>query len=153
MRPASALMMAHNRGARQAALCLYPATMNLSLQFHDSEVRDVQATGEGLIVAFSAAAVRSSDRRNGADGYVMNLEMLLTRATWSGAPADGVGRLSTGVLSIDDVPISPLPLPFARDGQVEVRLNFANGTLLSIAAAAVALRFSGEPRWVESYAC
>ena len=127
--------------------------MSLSLQFHDSEVRQAQTAGADLSVAFSAASVRSSDRQNGIDGYVLNLEMLLTQATWTGARADGVGRLSTGALSIDGVPLSPVPLPLARAGKVALTLTFANGTLLSIAARSVLIRFSGEPRWVESYAC
>ena len=61
--------------------------MTLALQFHDSEVRQVQATGDDLSVEFSAAAVHSSDRQNGSDGYALNLEMRLTAASWSGALA------------------------------------------------------------------
>ena len=130
--------------------------MNLTFQFHDSEVRQVQAAGAAsadLDVAFSAAAVRSPDRQNGADGYVLNLEMRLTRATGSGTLADGVGRLSAGALCIDGVPLSPVPLPMARDGRVELTLNFTNGTLLSIAAVAIEFRFAGDVRFVESFAC
>ena len=130
--------------------------MNLTFQFHDSEVRQVQAAGAAsadLDVAFSAAAVRSPDRQNGADGYVLNLEMRLTGAAWSGTLADGVGRLSAGALCIDGVPLSPVPLPMARDGRVELTLNFTNGTLLSIAAVAIEFRFAGDVRFVESFAC
>ena len=89
----------------------------------------------------------------GSRNVALITDLSVTQATWSGALADGVGRLSTGALSIDGVPLSPVPLPLARAGKVALTLTFANGTLLSIAARSVLIRFSGEPRWVESYAC
>jgi hypothetical protein len=130
--------------------------MMLALRFHDSEVRTVQATGNRLSVQFSAASVRQSNGQSGApatEGHVPNLELLLTRATWSGLLNDGVGRLSAGGLAVDGVPVAPVPLPWARSGKVTLELNFANGTALSVAAGSVEFRFSGEPRFFESHAC
>jgi hypothetical protein len=128
-------------------------SMNLVLQFHDSEVRQIRANGDELSVAFSAASVRRVGSAARSEGYVSNLELRLAGATWAGPLADAVGSLSTGALSIDGVPVSPVPLPWACEGRVAVTLDFANGTRLTLAARSVELRFAGEPRLVESYVC
>ncbi len=127
--------------------------MTLVLQFHDSEVRQISANGDELCVAFSAASVRRLDTVDRREGYVLNLEMQLAGVACEGSLAEAVGRLSSGALCADGAHVSPVPLPWAREGQVAVTLNFANGTALSVAARSVELRFAGEPRWVESYAC
>jgi hypothetical protein len=130
--------------------------MTLTLRFHDSEVRAVHATDDHLSVQFSAASVgRSAGLPDTpfAEGHVPNLDLLLTQATWSGALNDAVGRLSAGALAVDGVRVAPVPLPCVRTGSVAVELNFANGTVLSIAANSVEIRFLGEPRFFESHAC
>lgn len=127
--------------------------MNLTLQFHDSEVARVESDGDRLSVRFSAASVRQGGGGVATEGHVSNLEMLMARAAWSGSLDDAVGRLSSGSLRVDDEPVGPLALPLAREGRVAVTLSFANGAALSITAASIALRFDGEPRWIESYAC
>lgn len=124
----------------------------MNLDFQDSEVHLVQGTEDGLVVRFSAAAVRGAGR-DGAAGYVQNLELVLTPATWSGPLNECMGRLSQGQLQVNAVRVPVLPLPFAAEGAVQLGLGFSNGAQLSAQGATVTLRFVGEARFRESCAC
>ena len=120
-------------------------------EFHDSEVSEVRAEGPDLLLRFSAASVRQAS--DGAAGHVRSLLMRLAGAEADGPLHEGVGRLAAGELFAGGSRIAPVPLPFAAEGAVHVSLRFNNGTQLSVRAIAVALRFGGDPRFMESYAC
>ncbi|WP_119154032.1 hypothetical protein [Caldimonas tepidiphila] len=131
--------------------------MNDALLFHDSEVRLAFADGDTLRVQFSAAHVerREAGPRAGAPvlGYARTLELAFARAAWTGALHECVGRLVQGRLSAAGAAHARLPLPFDAPGPVRCELAFHNGTLLEVEAGAVSCRFTGDPRFVESYAC
>ncbi|RZI79427.1 MAG: hypothetical protein EOP38_25425 [Rubrivivax sp.] len=134
--------------------------MNMALQFHDSEVLRVESNEGVLRVVFAAAFVH---RTTGLDsekypqaGYVHALEMVFAKATWTGSPlSDCLGRLSAGHVMehADKARRSCIDLPFASRGPVSAELQFANGSLLSIAAEALVCQFTGEPRFSEPLSC
>lgn len=124
--------------------------MQGQLEFHDSEVRSIALQVDVLTLAFSAAFVHA----DGAGlGYVQSLELACTGATVDGPLADSVGRLTHGTLWVDGVARSTLPFPYTAPGPVRVELQFSNGTRLAITAASLACRFTGDPKFVESFAC
>lgn len=130
--------------------------MNLRLEFHDSEVRGVEADADSLRVVFSAAHVHRMDERPGraaASGYAQSVEMEFPEAMWSGALPDCSGRLSDGRVVFDGVAHPIITLPCSLNGPVSAEFQFSNGAWLSVAASALVCRFTGEPRFVESFAC
>jgi hypothetical protein len=128
--------------------------MNAALEFHDSEVSSVECTGSTLCVRFAAAYVHHSEGRPGSDagaGYVQTLELLFHEAQWSGNVQLCFGRLSDGQLREGEHAMSLVPLPYQSSTAVGVELAFQNGERLSIKAVSAVIRFTGEPRFVESY--
>ena len=131
--------------------------MNVALEFHDSEVSTVQPNGEDLSISFSAAYVHRSEGAPGVDagsGYVQALEMLLHRATWSGELRACLGRLSGGYLCSGGQRLPLVPLPYeSAGGPIRVEFVFQNGESLTATAERIVVRFTGEPRFVESFKC
>ena len=130
--------------------------MNSALEFHDSEVASVHRMGDTLCVRFSAAYVHRSQGRPGFDagaGYAQSLELRFQQAEWSGDLPSCLGRLSDGRLRDGDDTLSLVPLPYRSRGPVAAELVFQNGEVLSVRSASAALRFTGDPRFVESHAC
>ncbi|WP_295950843.1 hypothetical protein [Rhodoferax sp.] len=124
--------------------------MQGQLEFHDSEVRSIALHGDALTLAFSAAFVQAD---GAGAGYVQTLELGCTGACVDGPLADGVGRLSSGKLWVEGVALPALPFPYTAPGPVQVELQFSNGTRLAIRAATLECRFTGDPTFVESFAC
>ena len=133
------------------------AAMNIALEFHDSEVREIKAVDRGLQVSFSSAYVHHSTGRPGVDpgfGYAQALEMMLGEAVWTGQLHECLGALSHGRVSIEGIRMtSLLPLPYEHTGSVGVELVFANGATLSTSAQSLRVRFQGDPHFIESFAC
>jgi hypothetical protein len=130
--------------------------MNAALEFHDSEVSFVECTGSTLCVRFAAAYVHHSEGRPGSDagaGYVQTLELLFHEAQWSGNLQLCFGRLSDGQLREDEHTMSLVPLPYQSSAPVAGEFAFQSGERLSVKSASAVIRFTGEPRFVESYAC
>lgn len=130
--------------------------MNAGLEIHDSEVRSVEANANSLTVAFSAAYVHRSSGRPGFDagsGYAQSVEMEFSGATWVGPLPECVGRLSDGQVVSNGVARSLIELPYSSSGSVSAEFQFTNGSLLSVSASALVCRFTGEPRFIESFSC
>ena len=124
--------------------------MQGQLEFHDSEVRGIAFDCDELTLAFSAAFVQVE---GAGAGYVQSLVLACTWATIDGPLADGVGRLSHGKLWVDGVALPALPFPYTAPGPVRIELQFSNGSRLAITAATLECRFTGDPKFVESFAC
>jgi hypothetical protein len=130
--------------------------MNIALELHDSEVGACRSRDQDLCIAFSAAYVHHSEGAPGVDsgsGYVQALEMLLQQASWSGSLPSCLGRLSDGRISAGGQHLQLVPLPCDLNGPVRLELTFQNGEALAVTAARMTVRFTGEPRFVESFKC
>lgn len=124
--------------------------MQANLEFHDSEVRSIRALVDTLRIAFSAAWVRVAPDQA---GYAQSLQIQCLGARWDGPLADCMGRLSSGRLLDGDSVLSSLALPYASIGAVRLELQFSNGTQLQIHAQSLLCSFTGDPKFVESFAC
>ena len=120
------------------------------VEFHDSEVGRITLDDGALTLAFSAAFVLAE---GAGAGYVQSLVITGTQATVDGPLADGVGRLSQGTLWVDGVALPALPFPYTAPGTVRMELQFSNGIRLTLTAASLVCRFTGDARFVESFAC
>jgi len=130
--------------------------MNAALEFHDSEVSSVEGTGSKLCVRFSAAYVHHSDGLPGKDagtGYVQTLEFVFYEAQWSGNLGMCLGSLWKGQVRQGERTMSLVPLPYRSIEPIEGEFEFENGEHLSVRAASAVIRLTGEPRFVERYAC
>jgi hypothetical protein len=122
--------------------------MQGQLEFHDSEVRSTTLLAGTLTVAFSAACVHADNA-----GYVQSLVLELTEAAVDGPLTDGIGRLLHGTLWVDGVALPAVRFPYTVSGRVRMELQFANGIHLAISAASLVCRLTGDPHFIESFAC
>ena len=128
----------------------------LKLAWADSEVRGVEAQGDGLRIDFSAAQawpVHDGQVLRSEAGYARAVALLFVGARWDGDLADCIGRLSEGRLQIDGRWQSQLALPSAVDGPVQAELRFGNGTPLVVTAQGLRCDWIAGPDFAESYAC
>jgi len=124
--------------------------MHASLEFHDSEVRSTDAQADTLRIIFSAAFVRVAPDQV---GYAQSVEIQCLGAHWNARLADCMGRLSGGRLLVGDSVLSSLALPYASTGPVRLELQFSNGAQLQVHAQSLVCGFTGDPKFVESFAC
>ena len=115
-----------------------------TLAFDGSEVADVAAVDDRLCVRFAAARV--------AGGWLQAIELDLSGATWTGAPADCLGRVAEGRAQVDGRERG-LAIPSELAGDVALELHFANGATLVARGRALALAPRGELRFVEDFSC
>jgi len=130
--------------------------VNLTLAFHDSEVRVVEPDGLSLTVKFSAASVHRSNgplRMHAEAGYAQSVEMRFSTARWDGPAAECVGRLSEGSVVADGKAQSLIALPYSSKGPVKATLQFSNGSLLSIEAESLVCLCTDDPKFVEAFRC
>jgi hypothetical protein len=130
--------------------------MNAAIEFHDSEVSVIEPLEDSLHVRFSAAYVHRSEGVPGSDagdGYLQAVDLELKGAVWSGVLPECLGELSGGSLTVNQAVMPLVPLPFEAEGQVHLRLMFANGAELAVEALAIQLVQRGEARYVECFNC
>lgn len=124
--------------------------MGFSLELHDSEVRDVAADGDRVRIRFAAASVRgAADER----GWLPSVALTFEQASLTGDAAHAFGKVADASLRQDTRIARALPLPGTLAGAIECSLCFANGTLLTIHAAALGLSVAEDARFAEDMSC
>ena len=147
---------AHSTGPFQLAMPASLPTMKTTIEFHDSEVAAVVVADGALHIRFSAAHVHRAAEAPGmasGEGYLQAVELRLAAPVGRGDWEPCQGRLSDGVLSVDDAAIRCVPLPYEAAGRIRLCLAFSNGAELVVEASAVALTQAGAPRFVEVFKC
>ncbi|MCK9685171.1 hypothetical protein [Scleromatobacter humisilvae] len=124
--------------------------MRFTLEFHDSEVRDIATDGTTVRLRFAAASVRDAD---GARGWLPGVTLALADATLAGDPSHAFGKLAEGHLRHDGHDIARPALPATLSGRIELTLRFANGTQLAAHAGALALAAADGARFAEDLSC
>jgi hypothetical protein len=124
--------------------------MSFTLEFHDSEVRDVVADGGGVRVRFSAASVRGAD---GLRGWLTSVVLTLADAPLAGGTPGAFGKITEGRLRQEGVAVTRLPLPARLAGALELSLRFASGSSLSVRAAALTLAAAPDAVFTEDHSC
>ncbi|MBB5193243.1 hypothetical protein HNQ50_003997 [Silvimonas terrae] len=129
---------------------------NAALEFHDSEVRDVEASTNTVTVNFAAAYVHRSEGRPAIDagsGYMQSVQLVFADAQYSGPINECIGLLSDGLLKINGETSTTMPIPLSVSGSIYLEMGFANGSHILIAAQSLICRASGEAKFIESFDC
>ena len=129
--------------------------MDLTLEFSDSEVAQVEQLDGLLRVRFSAACVVriATPPQPPVHGYSQSVELLLFGATATEALAGLIGRVLLGRIAVSGSWASRLALPCRIDEPILLELGFAHHGSLNVAGEGVECRFTGEPNFSESLAC
>ncbi len=115
--------------------------MRFTLEFADSEVRDVTLEDGTARVRFAAASVRDAD---GAHGWMPGVVLALSEATLAGEATHAFGRIAQGRLRHDAHDVPCLALPGKLAGRLELALRFANDTWLTLNGRTLALSLPGD---------
>jgi hypothetical protein len=129
---------------------------NTAMEFHDSEVSNIDVSANTVAVKFSAAYIHRSKGRPGIDagsGYVQALELLCTSAKMLVRDQGCIGSISDGALFIDDAKMNIVPIPFENSGKAMLEIVFRNGSRFCVASHGVAIQLTGEQEFVENFKC
>jgi hypothetical protein len=129
-----------------------PAAPVFVLRWPDSELASTRVTSPTTLHLRLAAAAchRMAD---GVAGYLQPVELVFHGAIWSGdAPADCLGGLAQGSLSVDGV-LQGMPLPLSVQGVVVCEFRLVSGTVLRIVAQSLCVSAGEDARFHPSYAC
>ncbi len=124
--------------------------MAFTLEWPDSEVRDVTTDGGAVRVRLAAASVRDAQGRR---AWLAGVTLSLADATLAGDQAHAFGRLAEGRLRLDGRDIPRPSLPDTLAGDLALSLRFANGTQLTATARALTLAADDATRFKEDLSC
>ncbi len=128
--------------------------MDWTLDFHGSEVQWAKVADQQLRLRFSAALVRPGSGTAQLDeAYVKGVELLFSRANWTGELALCVGALSGSTLAVNGALLRRIALVFKATGGVRAEFAFSSGATLAVSAESVQCTAPPDPRFVASYAC
>ena len=116
--------------------------MNLSVEFHDSELAEATVLPQALRLLLRPAMLHSSPGRAGIDSgsvYSAAVELLLAQPTVLTGAIGSLGKLSDGALELDGEAHTVVPLPFNFAGPIRVWFELATGEQIEINATALQL--------------
>lgn len=132
------------------------ALPRFSLLLEDSEVAAVQATPEGVRIAFAAAHALRHDAADGGRplaGYLRGVTLLLTGARLPEADEAWFGRIAQARVEAAGGTLSRLPLPGTLAGPLRLELVLGGRSPLLLQATALACHGGHEADFRESLAC
>ena len=124
--------------------------MSFTLEFRDSEVRDVMADDGGVRVHFSAASVRDAA---GDRGWLPSVRLTLASATLAGDVAHAFGKVAEGALRLDGRLVARPALPATLAGDIELTLRFANGATLAARGRSLDASVGDAARFADDLSC
>ena len=131
-----------------------PASTSYVLTLEDSEVSSLQLIAGRCSVHFPAVvAVQAAVDGATTTGHALGVQIVLGGAALQRGDLTGLGRLRRGEITVDGAVLQSLQPGGAWHGSVVMQLEFANGTTCSLSATTLACAFTGDARFVESYAC
>jgi hypothetical protein len=129
--------------------------VNIGLEFHDSQVRTVEPSGQRITLSFEPAYFHHSTGRPGIDsglGYVQPAEVVFEGVANSKVPPQCTGAISEAELRVNGVAYSILPIPFQAAGAVAAKFVFCSGAVWEFTAQSVSCALRGTPKLVDTYA-
>ncbi|MFZ2990153.1 hypothetical protein [Ideonella sp.] len=123
------------------------------MHFDDSELNGAEWEDHTLVLRFS---VVSADRNDGAgwqSGLLSGVSLRLKPTRALATCTDLIGRIRHGRLFSAGQSIGPLPLPSALSGPLQLELQLANGSTLTVEAEGLEACWQAPLSWHESYAC
>jgi hypothetical protein len=129
--------------------------MRFTLEFADSELRDVTREGALVRLRLAAAAVRNEA---GERGWLTGVTLEMTAATLHGDTAHAFGRIAEVGLQDGHRLLRSMEVPGAltatREGEIVVlALRLANGTQFVINGDRLAARLADDARFAEDLSC
>lgn len=121
----------------------------MRLCWADSEVSAVDRVGGALCIRLSAASVDL----DGVDGFARGVLLRLEDARIGVEQPPAIGRIREGLLRTGAQAVRAVLLPCRIDAPVVLELEFANGSLLVVEAAAFGVDAPGAGEVRESLAC
>ena len=129
--------------------------MRFTLEFADSELRDIVREGALARLRLSAAAARNE---SGERGWLTGVTLEMTAATVHGDTAHAFGRIAEAGLGHGQRLLGRMDVPgaltAARQGEVvTLALRLANGTQVGIAGWSLEARLADDARFTEDLSC
>ena len=124
--------------------------MSFTLDFPDSELRDVVADGAAVRLRFSAAAVRDEA---GERGWLSSVQLEFTGAMVHGDTTHAFGKISQAFLRHGDRGVARLAVPGTLAGDLELALRLANGTQFVVRGDALASSVAEAARFAPDLSC
>lgn len=125
--------------------------MSDTLFWHNSEVLQITPPDENRQVRITLAA--AAVERAGVLGFLHPLELVFTQARVTGEVSACLGSIAQGTLQTASGSSREIALPWVSEEQVQLELQFHNGSHLLIEADSACCMPSAEARFNESYAC
>lgn len=130
-------------------------------EFEDSEVAEVTQQDDALHIRFSAARLYDGDRVGAGEGQWQPLLLICKQVVNvnKGLEPDltqilsAIGRVQRAQLLLAGQRLRSLPMPFARDGDFALELEFAGGLLCELKGQGLELRSLHSQCSVDSYQC
>ena len=124
--------------------------MSFTLEFPDSELRDVAADGAAVRLRFSAATVRNDA---GERGWLTSVQLELSGATLHGDTTHAFGRITAGRLRHGERGVARLAVPGNLTGDIELALRLANGAQFAVRGHALVASVADDARFAPDLSC
>ena len=130
------------------------------IELTGSEIARVEQVGSDLVLMLAAARV-SGDRRQLdpglSGGHLLGVRWRLIQASWTGVPANLIGRIDEADWREDPSPSMlaglALRVPSSGDRAMQLRLTTALGDTLTVQAQAWQIDWMADGRFAPSLAC
>lgn len=132
---------------------LKPTPLTVRMHLDDSELSRAEWQGDNLMLRFSVASADRGDVTGWQPGHAAAVSLTLVQAKAIDAPADLLGRVRSGRLLLEGQRIDPFALPAMFTGPLQLALQLANGSTLTVDAEGLEAHWQAPLRWHESYAC
>src|SRR5262245_23186763 len=120
------------------------------IEFHDSVVDAIVASGEGVSIHLTAYVHRWK-QRDGAwvgTGWTQPVTIVVRKPTMLGAKTSPPVGVSDGSIRVDEaVHVNLVPLPFEGIGAVSVVMRLVDGGVVQISGDQVTLAATGDARF------
>jgi len=123
--------------------------MTFTIEFADSELRDVVAEGAAVRLRFAAAAVRDEA---GERGWLASVQVEMSGASLHGDTAQAFGRVAEGALRCDGTAVR-LSVPGHLSGDIDLALRLAHGTQLVVRGSALVASVAEGARFAPDLSC
>ena len=124
--------------------------MRFTLEFADSELRDIVREGALVRLRLAAAAVRDEA---GERGWLTSVTLEMTAATLHGDTTHAFGKISGAGLRQDTRGLRSLDVPGRLTGDVELALRLANGTRFVTRGYALEATVADDARFAQDLSC
>ena len=124
--------------------------MAYTIEFADSELRDIARDGALVRVRLSAAAARNDA---GERGWLTSVTLEIGAATLHGDAANAFGKIVEGTLRHGGERVARLATPGTLPGDIELALRLANGTRFTIHGDTLQATLGDDARFQEDFSC